>query len=117
MVRAIFHSRHISLLNIACLAGSFVIIDGPLLQRASTVVPATQSANVTLNLPLPAELPTGFSGGWKNHILEETYVAADVFMDYLHRDPIHLKTSGCTGHVRLLDGRRFGTCITNAVAI
>ena len=69
----------------------------PLLQRASTIVPAMQSTNVTLNLPLPAELPTGFSGAWKHHILEETFAAGDVFMGYLHLDPIHLNVSGCYG--------------------
>ena len=97
MVRAIFHSRHMSLLNIACLAGSFVIIDGPLLQRASTIVSGTQSTNITLNLPLPIELPTGFSGAWKHHVKEEILEAAGVFLDYLHGDPMHLNSSGCSG--------------------
>ena len=100
VIRAIFHSRHMSLLNIACLAGSFVIIDGPLLQRASTVVPATLSMDVTMNIPLPAELPTGFSGFYEQHILWETDMSTRVGLGYLHHDAIHLNTSGCEGKVR-----------------
>ena len=100
VIRAIFHSRHMSLLNIACLAGSFVIIDGPLLQRASTVVPATLSMDVTMNIPLPAELPTGFSGFYEQHILWENDMSTRVGLGYLHHDAIHLNTSGCEGKVR-----------------
>lgn len=55
-------SRHSSLLNIACIAGALVVIDGPFLQRASTVVPAQKTSALTLNITLMPELPTGFTG-------------------------------------------------------
>lgn len=42
-----------------------VVVDGPLLQRASTVVPAPiVDSPVTLNINMAPELPTGWSGFW-----------------------------------------------------
>ncbi|KAK3116143.1 hypothetical protein LTR53_003816 [Teratosphaeriaceae sp. CCFEE 6253] len=51
--------------NVVIAASLFVplmMIDGPLLQRASSVISAVQSETVTLELTLPPEVPTGFSG-------------------------------------------------------
>jgi hypothetical protein len=72
VARAMFQDRHLSLLNLACIAVSLVVIDGPFLQMASTVVLTTQPMNMTLNLPLPAELPTAFSGFYQHHVLTPT---------------------------------------------
>ena len=54
----------LSLLTAACIATSFVIIDGPLLQKASTVKLATITNDVTLHLDLRPELPTGISAAY-----------------------------------------------------
>ena len=55
--------------------------------------------DVTVNIPLPAELPTGFSGFYYQHILWENNTAAYMQMDYLHHEAIQLSTSGCEGKV------------------
>ena len=63
MVQAIVQSRkHVSLLSLACIASALVIIDGPLLQRASTVARVEQTRNVTVELQMAEELVSGFSG-------------------------------------------------------
>jgi hypothetical protein len=56
--------------------------------------------DVMVNIPLPAELPTGFSGFYEQRILWENDTAAYVGLDYLHHKAIHLSTSGCEGKVR-----------------
>ena len=61
MCQAFAHLRYVSLLNLACISASFVVIDGPLLQKASTVVRATELRPVTMDLRLVPELPNGFS--------------------------------------------------------
>lgn len=53
------------LLGLACIFSTLVAIDGPLLQRASTVVPAPITGrSVHLNVTIAQEVPTGFTGGW-----------------------------------------------------
>lgn len=56
-VQAVAKLQHLSVLNIACIAAAIVVIDGPLLQRASSVTRATQTTNVTLDLQLLPEIP------------------------------------------------------------
>ncbi len=60
LIPAIFYLRCPSLLNVSTIAMSFIIIDGALLQRASTVIVGEVTTNVTLNLSLSPELPSTF---------------------------------------------------------
>lgn len=99
--RALFYARHLSLLNLACIAVSLAVIDGPFLQRASTVVLTRQTTNVTLNILLPAELPTGFSGYYQHHVLTPTPETNATSVEFLHHDAIRLNVSGCDGRVSM----------------
>lgn len=106
-----------SLLNIACLAGAFVIIDGPLLQRASTVRQGSQLANVTLDLILPQELPVGQSGSELARTLWHHVPLDQANKDWLASDvPIPLTNSTtCDGSVSSLRRVAFhSTLSTNA---
>ena len=62
LLGAIFNGRNISLLTLASIATSLVIVDGPFLQRSSSVITATTDQPITLDVQLPSELPYGFSG-------------------------------------------------------
>ncbi|KAK3725481.1 hypothetical protein LTR37_000451 [Vermiconidia calcicola] len=97
LLQAIAHIRHISLLHLACVAIAFVVIDGPLLQRASTVVRATQASNVTIDLNLLPELPTGFTGRVKDGIIMSENDVTSLLRDHITQKPMTLVSSACTG--------------------
>ena len=99
LIMAIAHIRHVSLLHIACIAAAFVVIDGPLLQRASTVELATQSTNVTLDLKLWPQLPTGFSGIVHNHFIRSQTEVLHLLYDHITAEPMRLDVHGCAGTV------------------
>lgn len=88
-----------SILTVACFATSFVIVDGPLLQRASTVIPATVTSNVTLNLHLPPEAPYGLSGVYQNHELMYTKAGFIACKDLTDDVPIKFGALNCNGTV------------------
>ena len=100
VAREIYHSRHLSVLNLACIAVSLAVIDGPFLQRASTVILTRQTTNVTLSLPLPAELPAGFSGYYQYQVLNINAESNATVVEHLHHEPIHLNVPSCEGQVR-----------------
>lgn len=101
VVQALFHARHLRLLNVACFAAAFVIIDGPLLQRASSVVRATQSSNITLNMRLPPELPTGFTGLIKGSHIHESAAMFSLYRGHVKNRPMTLEMDRfCTDVVR-----------------
>lgn len=53
------------LLGLACIFSTIVVIDGPLLQRSSTVVTASLSGQpLPLNITMAPELPRGYTGVW-----------------------------------------------------
>ena len=54
--------RHFSLLALACICATFVAIDAPLLQRASSVHSTTPELPVLLQVSIAPELPRGFTG-------------------------------------------------------
>lgn len=58
---AITAGRRMGWLGVACICSTLVVIDGPLLQRASTVVDAPFSHRVTLNTTMVSKLPIGGS--------------------------------------------------------
>lgn len=95
---AIRHSRkHVSNASIASLALTLFIIDGPLLQRASTIGPGTRSSQVTLELMLAPEIPTGFSGYWYEQGFISSPHSLDVVRGWMHKDPIMMDVKGCDG--------------------
>lgn len=62
---ALTSGRHIGLLGLACTASTLVVVDGPLLQLASTVRPGKIDRPVPLNVTMAAQIPTGFTGDWQ----------------------------------------------------
>jgi hypothetical protein len=95
---ALFYGK-LSLLTAACIATSFAIVDGPLLQRASTVQLATVTNNITLYLTLLPELPTGFSGKYVNHEIWYTKHSWYTVKDWTQDTSIPLNVPECTGTV------------------
>lgn len=62
---AITSGRHMGLIGVACLASTFVSIDGPLLQKGSTIGLSQISAPpINLNVTMAQELPRDLNGGW-----------------------------------------------------
>ena len=62
---ALTAGRRTGLLSLACIFSTVAIIDGPLLQRASTVRSASvQGSAVNLRVGIAPEIPTDYTGGW-----------------------------------------------------
>ncbi|KAK5681425.1 hypothetical protein LTS10_005955 [Elasticomyces elasticus] len=76
---------------------ALMIVDGPLLQRATTVHSAVRTENITLSLLLAPELPTGFSGVSQNGALDLSYGAMQVSEDWKNKVPIELNVQPCNG--------------------
>ena len=81
--RGLIYGRRIALITVASIAVAIVIIDGPLLQRASSVEISTVIDTVEMTTPLSPELPTGFSGtlypgnsydSWAAHVTSKAYL-------------------------------------------
>lgn len=61
---AVIAGRHMGLLGLACIFSTLVAVDGPLLQRATRVVPAPiAEPPVILNVTMAQEVPTSYFGG------------------------------------------------------
>ncbi|KAK3109257.1 hypothetical protein LTR53_017683 [Teratosphaeriaceae sp. CCFEE 6253] len=97
VVLALKHNVRMGLPGFATIVVALMIIDGPLLQRATTVHVATQAKNVTLALNLAPEVPRGFSGFGQNFILHENGMANQVFVDWRNAAPITLDAQPCNG--------------------
>jgi len=81
---------------------TLMIVDGPLLQKASSVVVATQSEMVKLDFALAPELPFGFSGYFQYNSLSQSRAALTVAQDWMARSPISLPTAcrgSCVGEI------------------
>ncbi|KAF2483167.1 hypothetical protein BDY17DRAFT_142652 [Neohortaea acidophila] len=61
---AITAGRRMGLLGFACICSTIVVVDGPLIQRASGVIPVPSSAMVPLNVTMTPEIPHSATGGW-----------------------------------------------------
>lgn len=117
---ALVSGRHMGLLGLACIFSTLVAIDGPLLQKASKVVPASiVGQTIALKINMAEELPNGFSGGWlrgpgvssfndsiptpsgvtpNNMAIWSTLnIQYDLVPDYYSSGPINEVVSGCTG--------------------
>jgi hypothetical protein len=93
---AIRHSgKYVSNASIASLTLALFIIDGPLLQRASVIGPGLRTSQVTLELMLSPEIPTGFSGYWYEDGLISSPHSLDVVRGWMHKDPMMIDVNGC----------------------
>ena len=94
--------RHFNLLALACICATFVVVDGPLLQRASTVrlrVPQPLNLGVSIAPEMPA-----YHSGWsiykfmpKVEGLTPSTEFLPVMRDYASGIPIRGGISGCPG--------------------
>ena len=66
LLGALSSGRHMGVIGLACVFSTLVAVDGPLLQKSTTVVSAQIDQAVPLNVTLAPEVPTDFSGGWVN---------------------------------------------------
>jgi hypothetical protein len=83
--KALTAGRNFNLLALACLATTVVIIDGPLLQRASTVRLTSAEVSVDLDVAITPELPSYWTG-----VVDSTYMPKFATLNLqLHLLPIY----------------------------
>jgi hypothetical protein len=75
----------VGLIGLACVLSTLVAIDGPLLQKAATVVNAPFTEPVQLTVSMSTEIPRDFTGGWFNglrsqYTFNDTVPTADGFI-------------------------------------
>ncbi|KAK5173051.1 uncharacterized protein LTR77_003173 [Saxophila tyrrhenica] len=97
IVSAVAYLRHLSVLNIACILVAIVVIDGPLLQKASTVVSGTTTSDVTLYMHLLPELPSNFSGTVWNHRITASLASQLPFQDLAAQRSMKFEVPQCSG--------------------
>lgn len=79
---------------------SVAVIDGPLLQRASTIVSKDITSSIMVHASIAPQLPKGYTStnygdAYYPQILTRPF--ADVLQDYSHRAPITTEFEGCVG--------------------
>lgn len=92
--------RHINLIALATIFVSFIPINGPLLQRASTVAFRSISEHVTQSIPIAKELPDGYTGMISGRQQQPSLLMLNftpTVQDYTNRVPINLTNTGCDG--------------------
>jgi len=105
LIYAMLPSKGTSLaIRLATILVALMIVDGPLLQKASSVITATQTETVTMNLTLAPELPTGFSGYSQNEIGVTSSASMYIAQGWTDRTPITIPSpkacnGDCTGRV------------------
>ncbi|KAF3484459.1 uncharacterized protein GIQ15_03783 [Arthroderma uncinatum] len=105
---AITSFRRFNVIALACILIAMVPINGPLLQRASTVVVASVVSNARLNLSVATHLdiPTGYlSGrGYAVSMISENF--RPIVQDYYGRTEIAMKNTGCSSSGKCTAGMR-----------
>lgn len=101
-LRSVRHKQVFCLFSVAGLATALVLIDGPLLQRATRVVRTSTETSLPIELAIAPQLPQGFSGGidWFGSYFV-TPAAASLLRAYRDRTPIELSNATeCSGSCR-----------------
>ncbi|KAE9979303.1 hypothetical protein BLS_009932, partial [Venturia inaequalis] len=97
---ALSSGRAFNLAALACIAVSLTPINGPLLQRASSVTTATRSSPVALKVPMAQEVPYGYTGMITSRSSSASILTADftsVVFGFNKNIPQNLTESGCQG--------------------
>ena len=95
--------KHISLLAVVSLATTLLLIDGPLLQRASSIKVSTKQVQKILNVPIsPSPFLEGATGLYAYDDYESTPTLysglfSKALLQYNTRQPISLPDFGCKG--------------------
>ena len=97
---AVLSFRHLNLVALASFAVTFIVIDQPLIQRASTVVSVQRSHPVNITAAIAPEIPYGYTGyqdgrGDFQQVMTQPMISA--FNGYNSRSPINTGFSGCNG--------------------
>lgn len=111
---AIKSGRGFNVVAVATVIASAIVIDGPLLQQASTIVSKPIVTTVNVTAPIAQEMPYGYTGGWfgetftstsQKFIMNTTF--AQIVNSYITRDktPLTVAQTGFTGCI----GECFGT--------
>ena len=95
--RACMNARHARLIAVATIGSVLVAVDGPLLQKASSVMSKTQTRPTTLQILLTPELPTGWSGVRDINGIQSSMAADMVLNEYLSNSTVTGSFSGCKG--------------------
>ncbi|KXT16059.1 hypothetical protein AC579_7103 [Pseudocercospora musae] len=74
---------------------TLVVIDGPFLQKASSVVSQQQTRPVELHFPITPEIPSGFSGVFDQDGIASSDEAAPVISSYTYNSTIVANITGC----------------------
>ncbi|MCJ1245167.1 hypothetical protein MMC30_002368 [Trapelia coarctata] len=98
---AALSGRSFNKVALACLLTSSLAVNGPLLQRASTVATKQYTTVIPVSANLSTSpLPAGFSGIYmtqENKISMLTPAFANISRDYASRAPIMTRNTGCSG--------------------
>lgn len=99
--------RHLNILALACICATFVAMDGPLLQRASSVRSMIPEQPVSLGVSITPEMPAYFSGWYEYLPRKDGEILSDfdkiflpVVRAYSSNVPISGGIQGCSGICR-----------------
>lgn len=92
--------RYFNKVALASIVVSVAVVDGPLLQRASTIVSKDITSSITVHASIAPQLPVGYTSTMLGRveypkILNRPF--ADVLQDYSRRTPISAGFEGCEG--------------------
>jgi hypothetical protein len=95
-----FSGRNFNLVALASVATTLVVIDQPLIQRASTVISIQYEHPVNVTVRIAPEIPLGYTGfrggrGGDQQVMTGPMIRA--FNDFNSRNPMVTNFSGCTG--------------------
>lgn len=98
--RALISGRSFNLVALACITVALAPVNGPLLQRASTITTASHNTEATLTILAAQEFPTGYTGTITGRAHAVGFVTSNfssVTQDYVLKRPINVTHSGCQG--------------------
>ncbi|KAF7185182.1 hypothetical protein HII31_13457 [Pseudocercospora fuligena] len=100
LFRAVRNARQEWMLALATIGVALVAIDGPLLQKSSSVHNVQRTGAVALNVPISPEIPRGFSGYFQEGIITNDE-ATPPMVEFVYNTTITANITGCN----------YGTCV------
>ncbi|RFU25198.1 hypothetical protein B7463_g11149, partial [Scytalidium lignicola] len=97
-LEALFAGRQFNLVALASIAVTVMVIDQPLIQRASSVISVPRTSLVNVTAQIAPEIPWGYTGfqasrGSTQQVMTQPMIS--VFNDYNSQAPINAGFSGC----------------------
>ena len=87
---AILSGRHASLIALACVLVALSPVNGPLLQRATTIAPSTVKSTQRLSIPANRFLPLGYTG-----LVSSKHFSMQSALHYYMLEACSVRTSRC----------------------